>query len=271
MHNSVSAAGAMLLLALALTAPQPGAQSGALQNDNHTPLAAAGQAHSHRRGAMKLLLENAEGAQINLWKPDLTRLPLTIEHGIVTLPATGVDNYHALVIERDWGYLHETLIRYLYLHGKPSGHSTSELTAAEKSSFEIVPDPVPREHQHYRSDQQWRFQVRFKGAPVAHLPVELLSSYGSRLSAVSDERGLVELRLPDDFPQIETGRRDRRGAEFTLSAELSKGGITYQTRLYAEYRVNPSHWHSLELGILAGGIGMLAGGLIGRLAVRSSR
>ena len=219
---------------------------------------------------MKFALVNSEGASMQLWKPDLSTLPLTAEHGSITLPRTGVDNYHAVVVEKDWGYLKEALIRYHYMRGKPSGQSTSKLTAAEKTTFEIVPDPVPREHQHYRSDQNWNFMLRFRGAPAAQVAVVLETSNGSALSGVSDSNGLVSLRIPDDFSQLEAGARDRRTAEFSVSAEMTQAGVTYQTQLSAEYRVNPSRWQSLSLGLFVTGIGLVAGGFLGRKAARSA-
>jgi hypothetical protein len=200
---------------------------------------------------------NAQDASIQLWKPDLSTLPLTARHGSVTLPFTGVDNYHALVVQKDWGNLQETLIRYVYMHGKPSGHSTRELTAAEKASFEIVPDPVPREHQHYHSAQRWNFLLRFNGAPAASVPVRLLTSNGSELGSVSDANGRVSLMVPDDFSLLGPDVRDRRTAEFSLSAELERDGINYQTQLSAEYRVDPGRWQSLGLGVFVTGIGLV--------------
>ena len=224
----------------------------------------------HRRGAQKFVLENSEGASIRLWKPDLSTVPLVAEHGSITLPNTGMDNYHAVVVERDWGALKEALIRYQYMHGKPSGHSTRELTAAEKTSFEIVPDPVPREHQHYHSARNWNFLLRFHGAPAANVAVVLESSNGTSLSSISDAEGKVSLLIPDDFSHREARGQDQRSAEFTVSAELADDSVTYQTQLSAEYRVDPSRWRSLGLGVFVTAIGLAVGGLLGHKAVRSS-
>lgn len=157
------------------------------------------------------------------------------------------------------------------MHGKPSGHSTSELTAAEKTAFEIVPDPVPREHQHYLSDQTWNFSLRFKGTPAVGIPVTLTASHGTKVDSISDSRGRVSLHIPDDFPGLKAGERDRRTAEFGISAELTDAEVTYQTLLSAEYRVNPSHWQSFGLGATVTGIGMLAGLFIGRIGRTDSR
>ena len=227
-------------------------------------------AHSHR-GPKTLALENAEGATITLWKPDLTTQPLHMEHGGIEIPRTGMDNYHAVVVEKDWGDSRETVIRYEYLFGRPSQHSPSKLAGAVKTDLEIVPAPIPREHLHYLSDQRWGFLVRFKGLPKAQIPLTLETANGTRLETVTDPQGYAVFRLPDDFPNIVSGKRDRRTAEFAVSATAEASGIAYETRLTASYRVNPSHWQSMPLGWLVVGIGFIAGGFIGRQKGRGGK
>jgi len=260
----------ILAFGVTLQLPQVVAQTATTAEAEAKAKRTTGQQQGHRRGPKTFTLANSEGATIRLWKPDLTVIPLTATHGSITMPRTGVDNYHSVVVEQDWGYLKEALIRYVYFRGKPSGHSTSELTEAVKTTFEIVPDPVPREHQHYRSDQHWSFLLRFRGMPASNLPVVLKSSNGTSLSSVSGSNGSVSFLIPDDFPQLEQNGRDKRTAEFSIQAETVADGITYQTQLSADYRVNPSHWQSLGLGIFVTGIGVLAGGFLGRKVGRSS-
>ncbi|MET0046410.1 MAG: hypothetical protein ABW066_01350 [Sedimenticola sp.] len=224
----------------------------------------AANAHQHRRGPKQLVLVGSEGAEITLWKPDLSTLPLQSKMGTVTIPTTGVDNYHAVVARKDWGDTVESVIRYLYMHGKPSGQSPTRLTGVLKSELEIVPDPIPREHFRYYSDQEWGFLVRFGGKPLANVPVVMETANGSRVEGVTDTGGRVRLHIPDDFPDVVEGERDRRAAELSVSAEHVARGITYQSMLSAEYRVNQGHWRSFELGLAVAGIGMIAGGFIGR-------
>jgi hypothetical protein len=225
----------------------------------------------HGRGPKKLMLAGAEGATIKLWKPDLTTLELEAKMGVIALPSTGVDNYHAVVAEKDWGDIKESVIRYEWMRGKPSGESPTKLTAAIKTAFEIVPDPIPRGHYHYHSDQEWDFILRFQDKPVGNLPVTLQTANGSVIKATSDSKGRVSFLLPEDFPEVVEGKRDRRSADFALSAEYSASGITYQTLLSAEYRLNQKHWNSGQLGLLVGGLGLIAGGFIGRISSREKK
>ena len=251
-----------LIACMLLSAASLGSAAETVANDGSEPKKPQ-SGHAHR-GPKQLILENAEGARITLWKPDLTTQPLSMNHGGITIPRTGMDNYHALVVEKDWGDSRETLIRYEYLFGRPSQHSPSELAGAVKTDLEIVPAPIPREHLHYLSDQRWGFQVRFKGMPRAQVPLTLETSHGTRLEAVTDRKGYAVFRLPDDFPDIVPGERDGRSAEFTVSASAEVAGTAYETLLTASYQVNPSHWQSTPLGWFVVGLGFIAGGVIGR-------
>ncbi|MES9949758.1 MAG: Ig-like domain-containing protein [Candidatus Thiodiazotropha sp.] len=221
-------------------------------------------AHDHR-GEKRIVLENGYGAIITLWKPDLSTQQLTLDHDAVTIPMTGIDNYHAIVAEKDWGDHKEAVIRYEYRFGRPSKQSPSRLAAKQKTEFEIVPDPIPREHYRYHSLETWDYLVRFNGKPVNDLEVILNTDNGSQLSSTTDSNGRVSFQIPDDFPGMIEGERDKRLGQFTVSSEYLEGDRRYTTRLNADYRVNPAHWQSTRLGLLVVGIGFIAGGFLGRV------
>ncbi|MCG7980513.1 MAG: hypothetical protein N0E58_20595 [Candidatus Thiodiazotropha endolucinida] len=221
-------------------------------------------AHDHR-GEKRIVLENGDGAIITLWKPDLSTQQLTLDHNAVTIPMTGIDNYHAIVAEKDWGDHKEAVIRYEYRFGRPSKQSPSQLAAKQKTEFEIVPDPIPREHYRYHSLQSWNYLVRFNGRPVNDLEVVLNTANGTQLSSTTDSHGRVSFQIPDDFPGMIEGERDKRLGQFIVSSEYLEGNRRYTTQLNADYRVNPAHWQSTRLGLLVVGIGFIAGGFLGRV------
>lgn len=222
------------------------------------------------RGMKQVVLENAEGAAITLWKPDLTTAPLAAEHGHISLRPTGMDNYHAIVAEQDWGKSKEVLIRYEYMQGKPSGRSPSELTAAVKTDFEIVPDPLPREHSRYMTGRPASFLVRYRGEPLSGIPVTLTTSNGSTVQAATNADGLVRFELPDDFPVVKPGRANNRPAEMQVGSEHQADNHSYSTVLSAQYYVNPQYWQSFEVGLLIAAIGAVAGGITGRRILAAS-
>ena len=224
-----------------------------------------------RRGLKKLSLINAEGATVTLWKPDLSTQTLAQRQGDIAIPSTGLNNYHALVVERDWGYIKESVTRYEYLSGKPSKQSPSKLTEAVKSEFEIVPDPIPREHYRYYAGHRWGFILRLHGKPKAGVKLILKTENGTQLQAFSSQLGRVAFRLPEDFPDMAPGERDLRSAEFAISATTATAGTSYETMLTARYSVNPSHWRSTKMGVFVTGLGFIVGGLLGRIKHQGSK
>lgn len=229
------------------------------------------QAMQHRRGPRRLVLSNAEGADITLWKPDLSKRTLEPKMGVITVPPTGVDNYHAIVAEKQWGDAVDAVVRYEYLFGKPSGESPVKLLAAQKTPLEIVPDPLPREHHRYYARAEAAFVVRYRDRRLANQPVTLRTGNGSSLQGVSDSEGRVVFRIPDDFPDMVPGERDRRTADLSFHTTYETAGIRYDTTLSAEYRVSPQHWQSKPWGIAVAGVGFLFGGLITRRVARGKK
>ncbi|MES9980337.1 MAG: Ig-like domain-containing protein [Candidatus Thiodiazotropha sp. 6PLUC5] len=244
--------GSALLSPLVVTATEPQSMSPKKPTN----------AHNHR-DPKSFLIENGDSATITLFKPDLSSETLTAEMGKVTMPRTGVDNYHALVVEKQWGNYKEAIIHYQYMFGRPSHQSPDKLIALEKTEFEIIPEPLPREHYRYHSMQEWEFRLRFNGAYLSGQPLTLNTSNGSQQTLTTDENGRVTFTIPDDFPDLVDGVRDRRNAQFTIISEYQQDKVTYSTQLFADYQVNPNHWQSTQLGFLVLGIGFLAGGYLG--------
>lgn len=245
------------------------AQTGGVPGDSEKRPAV--QAMQHNRGPKRLALSNAEGAVITLWKPDLGKRALEPKMGVITVPPTGVDNYHAIVVEQNWGDAVDAIVRYEYMRGKPSGESPTKLLSAIKTPLEIVPDPVPREHHRYYARAEASFILRYKDQVLANHPVVLRTSNGSSVDGVSDRQGRVVFQIPDDFPDIVPGERDRRGAELSLTTEHEAGSVRYHSTLTAEYRVSPEHWQSKPWGVAVAGAGFLFGGFLTRRATRGKK
>jgi len=230
------------------------------------------QPQARRRGAGKqLVLENGEGATVQFWAPDLSSQEIKVEGGRFSIPKPAVDNYHAVVAERQQGDLKQAAVRYEYMRGKPSSESPSRLAAAQKTEFEIEPAPIPREHSRYIANKKWDFILRFKGKPLSGVPVVLETSQGSHIEAVSGDAGLVQFIIPDDFPEVKLGRRNNPPAELSLFAKYKAEPTRYETTLSAAYYVDPGHWRSKGLGVAVAGLGLLAGGFIGGIGRSNKR
>ena len=202
----------------------------------------------------------------------LESLALETDHATVTLPRTGLNNYHALVVNGKRADTFSSSVRYIYGHGKPSKTSPSELTHLLKSELEVIPSPLPREHDRYTGSKSYDFILRFKGNPLAETPVILTTENGSELKTTTAKDGSFEITLPDDFIAVTEDRRGNKPAEFLLTASHDAEGLHYVTTLGMPYHVNPNdHWRSEPLGALLIAVGLLIGFFAMRRYVQNQR
>ena len=202
----------------------------------------------------------------------LEALALEPKNGIVTPPRTGLNNYHALVVNEKCGDVFSSSVRYIYGHGKPSKTSPTKLTHLQKSELEIVPSPLPREHDRYTASKSYDFLLRFKGKPLQNIPIILNTQNGSELHATSGKKGTFAITLPNDFKAVKEDRGANKPAEFFLKAAYTSEGMQYATTLAMPYHVNPNdYWRSEPLGALLIVVGMIAGWFIMRRYVHNKR
>lgn len=228
--------------------------------------------HQHDRSAAKMFMLNGyENSSIQLWTPDLQTQEIISDKGHISLKPTGRDSYHLLIAQRGNNGTHETAIRYIPLRGKPSGHSPSELTAFDKTRLDIVPDPLPREHWHYKAGDTIQFIVRFDGRALASNPVSLSTSHGSLLRTTTDEKGRAIFTLRDDFPETRPGRSNNESAELLVHTKHSDNENNYATWLSADYQVNPAHWRDTGLGVMVASGGFIFGAFVSGLGFRARK
>jgi len=234
------------------------------------PQPAAEHQHDGRRMAKVFQLTGHENSRISLISPDLKRRELSADNGQVKFNPTGIDNYHALLATREFQGVQEVAIRYVYAFGKPSGSSPSQLTQLSKAELEIIPDPLPREHWHYKAGHKAAFLVRFRGHPLAYNSVILYTSYASILEATTDTQGRVLFKLPDDYPITQAGNNANPAAEMMLHVKHTDNGQQYASWLSADYRANPEHWKNTQLGVMVTTGGFLFGAFMTGLGRRTN-
>jgi hypothetical protein len=228
--------------------------------------------HQHNRRAGKLFkLSEHQDARVTLLTPDLQSRELPMSNDRISFKPSGQDNYHVLLASRQHQGVQQTAIRYVYGFGKPTGYSPSQLTALEKAPLEIVPNPLPREHWHYRAGDRIAFVVRFQGVPIASTPVSLSTRHASILQAMTDTQGRVFFNLPDDFPETRPGRNNNPASELLVHSKYSENGKDYATWLSADYQADPRHWQHRNLGALVAGGGFIFGAFITGLGFRNNR
>lgn len=204
----------------------------------------------------------APGAQAPLpegmrFRSERQEWDILLDKGRFTLHSAGVGNYHWLLAREETAD-RVTVASTAHYFSNP-GPAPTDMLARPKSELEIVPAPLPREHNRYRENRSYRFDVRFQGAPLAGVPVSFTSSAGTRARFVSDAAGRVQVRFPDDVQPAEGGGHGRGPTNrFVLAVAHDAGGRQYLTTFNYSYAEDAYTGRSLAWG---GGF-MALGGLI---------
>ena len=202
-----------------------------------------------RHGKEIYTLSKNESAKVTFIDSQLKEKVLPIEEGGVALPRGMFDNYHALVAEYQNGAHYESAITYIYRHGRPSNVSPVDLTNLKKAAFEIVPDPLAREHDRYTGSKSYRFWLKQAGQPVGGL-LTLQSANGTTKEFTVNAKGYVDVTLPNDFKNVSSDRSGNMPSIFTLHASYQNEGKTYESTLTQQYWVNPNdYWRSEPYGV----------------------
>ena len=221
--------------------------------------------HSQHGGrkAKQLQLHNSNPAaatQVYYLMSTLEKRDLTLEDDLVTLPRTGVDNYHALVVNQAHENSVSSSIRYIYNYGRPSKTSPTKITQIHKSELEIQPAPLPREHDHYTGSNYYKFELHFKDEVLPNTLITFSTSNGHEETIKSDEDGGFCVTMPNDFKEVKAGRRANRPSEFILKTSHLHEGITYTTTFAMPYHVNPiDYWQTQTLAVVLVIMGLIIG------------
>jgi hypothetical protein len=180
--------------------------------------------------------------------PKLEKKKLTLKNGLVTLPRTGIDNYHALVVIQKDEKAVRSSVRYIYSRGRPSKISPTKITAFEKSALEIEPILLPKEHSEYEGSDSYDFKVRFNRKPLANQRVTFVTSHGTKKTFTTNDDGRFSLTLPNDFKNVVMKKRRNKSAEFVLKTSYTQEGVEHTNTFSMPYYVNASDYWEDELG-----------------------
>ncbi|MBU0688517.1 MAG: DUF4198 domain-containing protein [Gammaproteobacteria bacterium] len=206
---------------------------------------------------------NIAADAVEAWSNDLNdpnghrRLPMEMGGAPLDKPATG--GFQMLTAREEQGDVVRvaTTVHYFSERG---GKNPTAMFEQVKHELEIVPQPYPREHSRYRTNEDWQFAVRFKGQPLVAQKVVLETSNGSRSEFMTDALGGVKVKVPNDFKaeaaQVESHGR-RRGADFVLAVSHAEGGLQYLTAFNSGYGEDAYANRSLAMGMGFMLVGML--------------
>ncbi len=204
---------------------------------------------------------NLEGnSSVTLITPDLSTENLTLINNTLILPKASIGGYYALVLNHRSDNQVDSAIRYVSQQGRPSKVSPTKLTALPKTDLEIVPDPLHREHDRYTASKSYRFLLHFQGKPLANTPVTLETRNTPTQTYTTDSTGAFSITLPNDFKNVQVGKRENKPSEFLLIAQHNDTNLLYKSSLTMPYSLNPNDfWQSQTYGAGAIFIGFLGG------------
>ncbi|MDD5181268.1 MAG: hypothetical protein PHT15_08425, partial [Gallionellaceae bacterium] len=135
------------------------------------------------------------------------------------------------------------------------GPAPTQMLLTRKNELELIPQPLPREHNSYRENEDWKFLLRFDGQPLPGQIIKLETQNGGKASFTSDAQGIATVRFPEDFKQAAEkkeggGGHDHgpRRASFVLETEYAANGKQYVTAFNSTYAPDAYNGRSLALG-----------------------
>ena len=194
-------------------------------------------------------------------RPDGGRQPVTATaRGYPVSPAPGSGGYHWAAATGTDG--NRVTVATTVVYFSNPGPAPRPMLRAQKHELEIIPDPLPREHGHYRAAETWRFLLRFRGRPLAGQTVHLETEQGDSGTFTSDGDGFIDVAFPAKLTmRPETGaaghhpRRPQSG--FVLAASHQEGGKAYLTTFHDHFTADPFFNKNR-----AAGMGFMAAGMI---------
>jgi len=215
-------------------------------------------AHSGHGGATMLALNGAEDKNVTLsyLLPDLSVSTAEMKYGMIT-PKINMGGYYALTAVSKDVNGSDFAIRYLSANGKPTKVSPVKLTEKQKNILEIVPNPLPREHDRYTASKDYQFTVFYDGKPLGNSDV--LLNVGENTTVIkAASNGKVGIPLPNNFSGVTPD--DRKSKEFVLLVSKTDGNMTHTASFSAPYYPNPNDWwQSQSLGFGGVVLGFLGG------------
>lgn len=144
------------------------------------------------------------------------------------------------------------------------GPSPARMLAMPKQPLELVPHPLPREHQRYRGGESWPFLARFAGQPLVAAAIYLYVAGGPPQLFLTDDQGLARVTLPIPAPTSggKGAEHGRHGPQtpFILEVSHRQGGKRYATTFSHTY--GPPAARDLPYGMGLGVAGFVLGGIL---------
>ncbi len=187
------------------------------------------------------------------------QLPLEMAGAKLDKPESG--GYHWLAAREEQGD-RVKVASAIHFFSERGAQNPTAMFMQQKHELEVIPQPYPREHSRYRANEDWEFLVRFNGKPLANQKVLMETANGSKAELLSDARGIVTARIPDDFKAEKplaggAHSHGRRSSDLVLATEHAEGGKSYLTAFNAGYGPDAFDQRSLAMGLGFALLGMI--------------
>ena len=216
--------------------------------------------HRMKKPKYQLIGCNGEsGVDVSFISPSMEKTSVRLQGNVINLPRAKGDNYHAIVANMEDTNTIHSAVYYVYKHGKPSNVSPTKITNMDKAPFEIKPNPLPKEHDEYKSSLEYDFTLTLNAKPIS-AKVNLKTLNGTIMEVLSDENGKFSIILPNDFKNVKNSRRGTKPSHFILSSSIEETDKSYHTTFSMPYHVNPTdYWKNTPYGFLVAIIGIVFG------------
>ncbi len=201
------------------------------------------------RSKARLRLDNLAAGFITAYPPEGAARELPLAGGPVDITSGPMGNYHWLQARVETPDEVRVASSFRYF-GNP-GPAPTAMLAQPKGELEIVPQPLPREHWQYRSNQEWAFLIRYQGQPLANATLHFMTRNGSHDATRSGPDGVARIYFPDDWPPEAAGDGSPRRAmsPFVLMVEHQGTSRRYHTAFNAQYGTDPMAERNLPAGM----------------------
>ncbi len=229
------------------------------------PLLALNKGRS--RSVKNIRLHNLNAEQITVYPPGAEESwKVDVQNATVNVKSRGgtQGGYHWVGVESENNNLVQSVASVIYFSNP--GPAPRGMLNLQKTSLDISPLELPREHRHFRAGENWNFRVNLHGKPLVDVPVIFETGNQTRKVLKTDKNGLIQVTFPFDFPDAEetSGKHAqghahgrRRQSDFVLSVEQVEDQRKYMSHFNYHYTTGAFYNKNLVLGIGFAVFGMI--------------
>lgn len=213
---------------------------------------------SRERRVFTVVSQNITAASIDARSNDIQdekgRRQLPVETAGARLDKPGAGGFHWLSAREEQAD-RVVVASTVHFFSERGAQNPTPLFMQQKHELEIIPQPFPREHSRYRSNEDWKFLVRFSGKPLPNQKMIMETSNGTKTELSSDAQGVVTAPIPGDFKEeplkkpADAHDHGRRGADFVLATQYVDEGKSYLTAFNTSYGPDAFDQRSLAMGL----------------------